>query len=535
MHELARELNAADETIRKYHNQQQQEEYQRQQWHFRDGGEKRTRRHEREHTKLDDDDDDDDDKDPNHIKIHESLHEEEGEDEEVDPFLDADLEIIRAFREATLRDLENGMDGLLSTSSSATDNNVEDGNDVEIEINHHRDTRNDGDKVQIGSSDGDGEQAVLVISPGSSTTQIQRSQQSTGRSNTGGTANDLQSRHQPNEQTSSHHQHNDQNNDSHDSDYNDYGDYITEEQLKQSHALLLETCEYLPQLVSAILHSPPALLAHQNHQHHLDPLSTLRRLLITRCVRDPNLGIALCWLLEAEVGRAWKTLFEHRQQTGRRLIVVLPAEKAAVIAKIGTEKRSAFDLLQDVESATAYGMFENGPGGTRDGSGIGMDYNERMTGEGVVAGTLIGSGSLSSLYSTPRLPASLSLRRCSHFGDTMHFIDRLTQISLDLRLVPSLQRKAYLQESLSELNRRLRRRMVTNGDVSLDVEDNRGPHDWPNESDVTLEMLKYSVHFPLEPQVRSIHGSFFVDQLNFVTHYFSAVFLPPYLYSICVQ
>jgi phosphatidylinositol 4-kinase len=41
--------------------------------------------------------------------------------------------------------------------------------------------------------------------------------------------------------------------------------------------------------------------------------------------------------------------------------------------------------------------------------------------------------------------------------------------------------------------------MVTRGDVSLDVEDNRGPEDWPHTSDITVDMLKYSVHFPLEP------------------------------------
>jgi phosphatidylinositol 4-kinase len=49
------------------------------------------------------------------------------------------------------------------------------------------------------------------------------------------------------------------------------------------------------------------------------------------------------------------------------------------------------------------------------------------------------------------------------------------------------------------MNRRMRRRMVTRGDVSLDVEDNRGPEEWPHTSDITVDMLKYSFHFPLEP------------------------------------
>jgi hypothetical protein len=42
--------------------------------------------------------------------------------------------------------------------------------------------------------------------------------------------------------------------------------------------------------------------------------------------------------------------------------------------------------------------------------------------------------------------------------------------------------------------------MATRGDVSLDVEDNRSPYDWPQIDDMTLDMLKYSLHFPLVPQ-----------------------------------
>ena len=83
----------------------------------------------------------------------------------------------------------------------------------------------------------------------------------------------------------------------------------------------------------------------------------------------------------------------------------------------------------------------------------------------------------------------------------MHFIDQLTQISLNLRLVPLPQRMQYLKESLEELNRRLRRRMITEGNVSLDVEDNLGPYDWPSLREISFESLKYSVHLPLEPTV----------------------------------
>jgi len=46
--------------------------------------------------------------------------------------------------------------------------------------------------------------------------------------------------------------------------------------------------------------------------------------------------------------------------------------------------------------------------------------------------------------------------------------------------------------------------MVTHGSVNLDVDDNYGPHDWPLVSDVTLDMLRYSVHFPLQPMVRML-------------------------------
>jgi hypothetical protein len=44
--------------------------------------------------------------------------------------------------------------------------------------------------------------------------------------------------------------------------------------------------------------------------------------------------------------------------------------------------------------------------------------------------------------------------------------------------------------------------MVTRGDVSLDVEDNMGPDDWPHISDVSTDTLQYSVHLPLDSKVR---------------------------------
>ena len=243
---------------------------------------------------------------------------------------------------------------------------------------------------------------------------------------------------------------------------------ITEKR-RTARVIRQETKEYLPQLIAAALHSPAALT------NDLDPLSTLRSLLIDRCLIDPDLGISLCWLLEAEVGRDWKGLFEHRQETGRRLIIVVPAEKAAVAAKIGAEKISAFDLLQDAEQATAFGSHISG--------------NKLSDSVTVADGT-----------TPPSLPAAISQRRCSYYGDTMHFLDRLTQISLDLQRVPALQRMAYLKESLYDLNRRVRRRMYTKGEVSLDVEDNREAFDWPTTEDINLDMLKHSVHCPLDPK-----------------------------------
>mmetsp|Transcript_26680 Transcript_26680/g.39635 ORF Transcript_26680/g.39635 Transcript_26680/m.39635 type:complete len:742 (-) Transcript_26680:102-2327(-) len=60
--------------------------------------------------------------------------------------------------------------------------------------------------------------------------------------------------------------------------------------------------------------------------------------------------------------------------------------------------------------------------------------------------------------------------------------------------------------------------MLTKGDVSLDVEDNHSPHDWPTEMDLFTNnhlnddehdissQLQYSVHFPLEPQIPSWAG-----------------------------
>ncbi len=238
--------------------------------------------------------------------------------------------------------------------------------------------------------------------------------------------------------------------------------------------------DYLPQLVSIVLKSPGAF-----DPRLVNPVDKLRNLIIRRCVDDANWGVDMCWLLEAEVGRAWKSLFEHRQQTGRRLIIVLPAEKAAVLQTIGSGKREAFDLLQDSEQATAFGytmpfedtLFYRDPNQ--------QQYQERNP------------------PAKKKLPSSLSLRRCSHFGDTMHFIDKLTKISLELRGVPIVHRNAYLQDSLREVNRRIRRRMVTRGDVSLDVEDHRGPDDWPMTKDVTSDMLMYSVHLPVDPKVSS--------------------------------
>lgn len=187
----------------------------------------------------------------------------------------------------------------------------------------------------------------------------------------------------------------------------------TEAEILSARRLLQDSRDFLPQLASAALKSPAAYDPYVS-----DPLLRLRRLLLRRCLRDPSWGIELCWLLEAEVGKAWKTLFEHRQQTGRRLIVVLPAEKAIVLAKIGAERGQAFDLLQEAEQATAYGYTSfydpSSPASTTDPQ------------------------------SSVRLPSSIGLRRCSHFGDTMHFIDRLTKVSSDLRSVPPSEREVSM-------------------------------------------------------------------------------------------
>eukprot|EP00535_Pseudo-nitzschia_heimii_P010573 CAMPEP_0197175596 /NCGR_PEP_ID=MMETSP1423-20130617/1769_1 /TAXON_ID=476441 /ORGANISM="Pseudo-nitzschia heimii, Strain UNC1101" /LENGTH=960 /DNA_ID=CAMNT_0042624785 /DNA_START=136 /DNA_END=3015 /DNA_ORIENTATION=+ len=250
------------------------------------------------------------------------------------------------------------------------------------------------------------------------------------------------------------------------------------EEVEDAQSTIRVVRDYLPQLVSIVLKSPPVF-----EPKLVNPVEKLRQLITRRCIDDANWGVDMCWLLEAEVGRAWKSLFEHRQQTGRRLIIVLPADKAAVLATIGSGKREAFDLLQDAEQATAFGYTDP----FEDRLYYQDPYQEDRNHHGQAP-------------SSEKLPSSLSLRRCSHFGDTMHFIDRLTKISLDMRGVPIVHRKAYLQDSLKEINRRLRRRMITRGDVSLDVEDHRGPDDWPLISDVTSDMLMYSVHLPLDPK-----------------------------------
>lgn len=347
--------------------------------------------------------------------------------DENDPYMDADVEILKAFEQETACDSDG--DNLLDASPKEGE-----GRDAPKEE----------------------EQAVLVISNNGTikTNDIQHgySQQPDGGSVPYPTEEE---RNVP---------------------------IISPEQAEDAQKTIRVVRDYLPQLVSVVLQSPPAF-----DPNLIDPIDKLRQIILRRCVEDANWGVDMCWLLEAEVGRAWKTLFEHRQQTGRRLIVVLPAEKAAVLAKIGSSKREAFDLLQDAEQATAFGytipmdedLFYHGP----------HNYGHHFPHQNQRSGPA-------------RLPSSLSLRRCSHFGDTMHFIDRLTRISLDLRRVSTLRREAYLHDNLLEMNRRLRRRMVTRGDVSLDVEDHRGPNDWPTITEISAGMLRYSVHLPVDPKVR---------------------------------
>jgi phosphatidylinositol 4-kinase A len=262
----------------------------------------------------------------------------------------------------------------------------------------------------------------------------------------------------------------------------------------ESKQSLLLVRSYLPQLVSAVLKSPPPF-----DGNGISAIHKLRQLIISQCINDPSVGIELCWLLEAEVGRAWKSLFEHRQQSGRRLILVLPADKAIVLAKIGSEKREAFDLLQDAEQATAFGYTDAVKGDNSDSlrnfdqsqSDVNMDENDQNLFDDLDT----------ELSHHTRLPSSLSVRRCSHFGDTMHFIDRLSKISSDLRMIPTQHRLDVLHDNLHELNRRLRRRMVSRGDVSLDVEDHRNAYDWPQIRDLSADMIQYSVHLPLIPQI----------------------------------
>ncbi|KAL3914992.1 MAG: hypothetical protein SGILL_005855 [Bacillariaceae sp.] len=370
------------------------------------------------------------------------------DDENMDPYLDADVEILKAFEQ------ETNMEGPSSVEIIENDVDSESGN------------------FSSSATEEEEEQAVLVIS-------------NNGTVRTDGNPNQSQQQQQSLSAISA----------APDPAYEDPEEesrirmlssttIISSEEADDAQRTIRVVRDYLPQIVSVVLRSPPAF-----DPNLIDPVDKLRQIILRRCVEDANWGVDMCWLLEAEVGRAWKTLFEHRQQTGRRLIVVLPAEKAAVLAKIGSEKREAFDLLQDAEQATAFGytipldedLFYHGPGYEQ------YQHHHHHPG-------------YRSENDPARLPSSLSLRRCSHFGDTMHFIDRLTKISLDLRHVPNIHRHSHLNDSLREMNRRVRRRMVTRGDVSLDVEDHRGPDDWPQIVDMTVDMLRYSVHLPVDPK-----------------------------------
>jgi hypothetical protein len=98
-----------------------------------------------------------------------------------------------------------------------------------------------------------------------------------------------------------------------------------------------------------------------------------------------------------------------RKGRSLRFVFIGPGaiDEGLLLAKIGIEKKAAFYLLRDVRLATAYGYLENDDGTS-------------------------GSSTLSA--------ASADLR-CSHFWDTMQFIDQITQISLDLRRVPIIYRQ----------------------------------------------------------------------------------------------
>lgn len=271
---------------------------------------------------------------------------------------------------------------------------------------------------------------------------------------------------------------------------------FTPDQIHQSiasaHKLISEARDFLPQLVSTVLHSPPALLPDNLSP---DPISSLRSLIIHRCQTNPSLGIELCWLLEAEVGRKWKALFEHRQQTGKRLILIVQADIAAAIATIGAEKASAFNLLQDAEMATAFGMermYEDH---------MGNIHNQQQ--HPFASYTTSSAAHAAGDAASSRPPRSISDLRCRHFGDSMHFVDRLTQISLDLRHVPPMHRRTHLQSRLAELNQRLCRRMATRGRISIDVESiEEGGQMFTHwsENNVREDMIHHSVHFPMEPQ-----------------------------------
>ena len=314
--------------------------------------------------------------------------------------------------------------------------------------------------------------------------------------------------------------------------------------ITSAHQLIADARSILPQLVSTVLHSPPSLLPSQvNYGEQGDPISKLRSLLLQQCQLDPSLGIELCWLLEAEVGRKWKALFEHRQQSGKRLILVVPADIAAAITEVGAEKASAFNLLQDAEMCTAFGREREDPSTMYHG--YHDEQHQYLEHQGHAAGHLPHHGTDQHAFGHSQHQSEgdhrdLSDLRCRHFGDSMHFVDRLSQISLDLRGVPPPHRQAVLEQRLYELNQRLLRRMVSRGSISLDVEDSWEYHQQQqqqpqyqqygghnqyqgfeqhhyqpygqvghqqvqpprhlDDSDVKEDMVNYSVHFPMEPQ-----------------------------------
>jgi len=199
----------------------------------------------------------------------------------------------------------------------------------------------------------------------------------------------------------------------------------------------------LTPLLAATLQTPPSFAIGRPN----DVCQRLEYMLLQKAKEDPDWGVHLCWSLETCLGKLWNELLG----SSRRFLLLVPPDVAHKLQSQSLLKQRVFALLQHAEQATAFGDTSN-------------EY------------------------------------RCRYYGDAMQFLDQLTQLSSDLRRIPAVHRDQALQQGLQTINRRLYRRMTTQGQVTMDMPDDEitNSHSPPPPS-LALDDLQHAVHLCMTP------------------------------------